>query len=379
MSAIQRVRDLPRRLGRFVPRSQNQFEYLLKRLWIRVRVVMRLVAKEAEWKVPFRERHPRWWRHGFLSRSAIVYDLEHNDPGLYVSDVQRYLRTRHMVHPRLQDIINNKLSTHLLLQNLAIPTPRLAGVYSRDSVHLYPAETSLDTLNYLSALPEGERLFLKPLGGAEGKNLYSLRRTTEGVRVNGEDLELEEACHRITRANRPLIIEGLVEQHSQQADLFPGTTNTLRLLTMLDLETKEPFLLLAVQRIGSVASGMVDNWTQGGLSARIDLDTGMLGRAARLPQQESKLQWFSEHPDTGASIEGRITPHWSQTVDVVLRAAKAISFLEYVGWDVIVGPDGPVVLEANINSGMNVLQVHQPLLADPRAAAYLTARRAVRR
>ena len=378
MSVIDRIQAVPRRVTRFIPRSQNQFEYLLKRLWIRVRVVMRLVAKEAEWKVPFRERHPRWWRHGFLSRSAIVYDLEHNDPSLYVSDVQRYLRTRHMVHPRLQDIINNKLSTHLLLQNLAIPTPRLAGVYSRGSVHLYPAETRLDALEYFVQLAEGERLFFKPLGGAEGKNLYSVRRTAEGVRVNGEDLELDEACRRITTANRPLIIEGLVEQHAQQAELFPGTTNTLRLLTMLDLETKEPFILLAVQRIGSVASGMVDNWTQGGLSAPIDLETGVLGKAARLPQEESKLQWFSQHPDTGAPIEGRATPHWPEIVDVVHRAAKAISFLEYVGWDVIVGPDGPVVLEANINSGMNVLQVHQPLLADPRAQSYLTSRRVLR-
>jgi hypothetical protein len=378
MTAIERARSLPRRLGRYVPRSQNQFEYLLKRLWIRVRVVMRLVAKEAEWKVPFRQRHPRWWRHGFLSRSAIVYDLERNDPSLYVSDVQRYLRTRHMVHPRLQDIINNKLSTHLLLQNLAIPTPRLAGVYSRGSVHLYPTETRLETIDFLVQLPVGERLFFKPLGGAEGKNLYSVRRTSEGLRVNGREVSLDEGCQSITRANRPLIIEGLVEQHAQQSDLFPETTNTLRLLTMLDLASKEPFILIAVQRIGSVASGLVDNWTQGGLSARVDLDSGRLGPAARLPQQESRLQWLATHPDTGTAIEGQVVPFWAETIEVVLRAAKAISFLEYVGWDIIVGPDGPVVLEANINSGMNVLQVHQPLLADPRAQAYLSSRRVLR-
>lgn len=366
-----------RRVTRYIPRTQGQFEYLLRRLWIRWRVAMRLTEKEAEWRVPWRDRQPRWWRQGFLSRSAIVYDLEHNDPDLYVSDVRRYLRTRHMVHPRLQDLINNKLSTHLLLQNLAIPTPHLAGVYSRGAVHLYPTERQLEVRDYLAELTDGQHVFFKPLSGAEGKNLYSTRRTATGIRVNGEDIDLDEAVARITAANRPLVVEDLVPQHEQQRELYPETTNTLRLLTVLDLDTHEPFLVVAVQRIGSVASGSVDNWTQGGLSARIDVDTGRLGKATRLPSTTS-LEWFEAHPDTGVTIEGRAVPYWAEVKDVVLRAARAISFLEYVGWDIIVGPDGPVVLEANINSGMNVLQVHQPLLADRRTRAYLEARGVLR-
>jgi len=361
------------RLSRYVPRSYGQFEYLLKRAWVRWHVFSRLISKEAEWKVPWRLRRPRWWRHGFLSRSAVVYQLDRNDHRLYVSDYRRYLRTRHMVHPRLQEIINNKLSTHLLLQNLAIPTPPLFGVYYRDSVHLYPSEERLGVPEYLAQLPVGERVFMKPLGGAEGKSLYSLHRSHEGVKVNGEVRSVDEAARSIMRPNRPLIIEDLVEQHPSQAELYPETTNTLRVLTMPDLETEEPFILMAVQRIGAASSGNVDNWTQGGLSAQIDLETGELSKAARLPES-LRLEWFSHHPDSGARIEGRAVPHWEEVKDVVLRAARAISFLEYVGWDIIVGPDGPVVLEANINSGMNVLQVHQPLLADPRARAYFDAR-----
>lgn len=366
-----------RRVTRYVPRSLGQFEYLLRRLWIRWRVAVRLTAKEVEWQVPLRDRQPRWWRQGFLSRSAIVYDLDHNDPALYVSDVRRYLRTRHMVHPRLQDLIDNKLSTHLLLQNLAIPTPRLAGVYARGGVHLYPTETRLPVAEFLAGLAVGEHLFFKPLSGAEGKQLYSVRRTPQGVRLNGADTTVVEAAARLSGRNRPLVVEELVVQHEWQRELYVETTNTLRLLTMLDLATHEPFLVVAVQRIGSAASGAVDNWTQGGLSARIDLATGMLGKATRLPAGTT-LEWFSAHPDTGVVIEGRQVPYWEQVREVVLRAARAISFLEYVGWDVIVGPDGPVVLEANINSGMNVLQVHQPLLADPRARAYLEDRGVIR-
>lgn len=378
MTAVAPTSRRRRKITRYIPRNLGQFEYLLKRLWIRWHVLSRLVAKEAEWRVPFRQRKVRWWAKGFLSRSAIVYELDRNDPRLYISDWRRYLRTRHMVHARLQDIINNKLATHLLLQNLAIPTPRLAGVYSRGGVHLYPGEERYEVAEYIERLSPGTRLFWKPLGGAEGKQLYSMHRTADGLRVNGEQVTIALAERMIAGANRPLIIEDLVEQHEEQRRLYPETTNTLRLLTMLDLDTHEPFIVLAVQRIGSVASGNVDNWTQGGLSARVELETGALGRAARLPQS-LELEWFSTHPDSGARIEGRIVPHWSQVKDVVLRAARAISFLEYVGWDVIVGQDGPVLLEANINSGMNVLQVHQPLLSDPRVRRYFAARDVIRR
>jgi hypothetical protein len=122
-----------------------------------------------------------------------------------------------------------------------------------------------------------------------------------------------------------------------------------------------------------MGSGPVDNWTQGGLSARVDLDTGRLSRATRLPSGK-KLEWFSTHPDTGSVIEGALVPHWPEIVETVIHAAHVLSFMEYVGWDIIVTPNGPVVLEANINSGMNVLQVHQPLLEDARARAYFVKR-----
>ena len=67
-------------------------------------------------------------------------------------------------------------------------------------------------------------------------------------------------------------------------------------------------------------------------------------------------------------------PFWEETRQLVLDASSRLKFMEYVGWDIIISPTGPVILEANINSGMNVLQVHGPLLADPRAKAYYAKR-----
>jgi hypothetical protein len=344
-----------------------------RRLWIRAKVLRRLAEKEAEWKAPLRYRRPRWWWHGFLSRSSILYDLDHNDPGAYITDLQRYFSTRRMVHPRLQEVINNKLTTHLLLQALGVRTPELLGLYWRGGVHRFPHEQRDPLVEFLGSLADGQRVFFKPLSGAEGKNLFSVRRTGDGYRVNGSQVALATVRAAIEAPKRPLVVEAGVEQHPTQRALFAETTNTLRLLTMLDMRDRSPFIVVAVQRIGAHRSGAVDNWTQGGLSARVDLETGVLGKATRLPDGD-RLEWFERHPDTGAPIEGSVVPYWDEVVATVLQAARSISFLEYVGWDVIVTADGPVVLEANINSGMNVLQVHQPLLADPRARAYMEKR-----
>jgi hypothetical protein len=373
MTLIRRLVRRLRAAGRKVRAVASRVARAFRRTGIRVKAYKRLVEKEAEWEIPFRQRQPRWWRHGFLSRSAVLYDLDHNDPADYISDAQRYIGTRRMVHPRLQDVINNKLTTHLLLDRLDVQTAALEGVYWRGGVHLFPGEDRKALAEYLTGLPVGKRVFFKPLGGAEGKGLFSMRRTPDGFRLNGADVRLAAARAAIELDKRPMIVEAGVEQHAAQRALFPETTNTIRLLTMLDMADRSPFIVLAVQRIGATSSGPVDNWSQGGLSARVDLDTGRLGKATRLPERDG-LQWFSTHPDTGAPIEGQQVPHWEVLKETVLRAARAISFLEYVGWDIIVTEDGPVVLEANINSGMNVLQVHKPLLADPRARAYLAKR-----
>lgn len=344
-----------------------------RRLRLLLRAVKRLVEKELEWKAPWRYRQPRWWRHGFLSRSAILYDLENNVASEYISDLQRYFSTRRMVHPRLQDVINNKLTTHLLLDALDVRTADLLGVYWRGAVHRFPKEDREPLADFLRALPDGQRVFFKPLSGAEGKNLFSVRRVGDHFRMNGRDADLPTVRFTIEAPKRPLVVEAGVEQHPAQRALFPETTNTVRLLTMLDMRDRSPFIVVAAQRIGAQRSGPVDNWTQGGLSARVDLKTGALGKATRLPERDH-LEWFDRHPDTGAQIEGVVVPHWEEIVDTILRAAREISFLEYVGWDIIVAPDGPIVLEANINSGMNVLQVHKPLLSDRRARAYMEKR-----
>jgi hypothetical protein len=340
---------------------------------LRLEGIRKLAAKEREWRVPFRMRRPRWWLDGFLSRSAVLYQLDARGPDGYVSDLQRVYRTKRMVHPRLQEVINNKLTTHLLLGAMDIPSAKLLGVVWRGAVHRFPSDERVPLADYLRKLEPDRSVFFKLIAGAEGKSIFSVTRVNEDTwRIGGQEHLLDGAVDALTE-RRPMIVEEGLEQHAGLQALYPDAVNTIRVLTMLDTRNHQPFIVRAVQRIGTARSGSVDNWSRGGLSAQIDLDTGRLGPASRLPG-DTRLEWFDTHPDTGAPITGTETPMWAQVRDLVLHSASVLSFLEYIGWDIVVTPDGPVVLEANINTGMNVLQVHGPLLDDPRVRAYYSER-----
>jgi hypothetical protein len=141
--------------------------------------------------------------------------------------------------------------------------------------------------------------------------------------------------------------------------------------------TPAPFIARAVQRIGTVDTVPTDNWSGGGISAPVDLATGTLGEGRMHPLKappERRAQRFTRHPDSGAVIAGAVLPGWERVREVVLRAAASVPFNRMAGWEVLVDATGePVILEANGNSDVNLLQVHGGLLAEPRIRQFYHA------
>jgi hypothetical protein len=53
------------------------------------------------------------------------------------------------------------------------------------------------------------------------------------------------------------------------------------------------------------------------------------------------------HPDTGERIAGRTLPCWDETCRLALAAHEEFGDFPTVGWDVVLAPDGPRLLEFN--------------------------------
>ena len=67
-------------------------------------------------------------------------------------------------------------------------------------------------------------------------------------------------------------------------------------------------------------------------------------------------------------------PIWQATIELCRRAARLFPGVRSIGWDLVVSPDGPVLLEANENWDLIMVQVHTDgLLAQPGMRDDLTA------
>jgi hypothetical protein len=343
--------------------------------------VLRLIVHEeaaavTRFRMPLRRR--LWlWRHGFLSQADVIYGITEDNHHLYLSSYQRDLTQ--WINGRWGSALENKLLFHHLLDGFP---ERRSIVYGHlKNGRFTPVDTNADSSaatmtdtddaaeRVIHRLKTDGRLVLKPTYGTIGKRILVCSWTGEDYRVNGEE-KTEAAFRALLPGLDDYLVCGFVEQAPYAADLYPDSPNTLRILTMIDPETGEPFIPAAAHRIGTNLSAPLDNWSRGGLSADVDLATGELGPGIQYPYDGS-LERHPTHPNTGARIEGAAVPGWQAIREGILDIAAACSQIPYVGWDLIVTDEGEFrVIEGNNCSGVRVFQVHHPLLADSRARRF---------
>lgn len=145
------------------------------------------------------------------------------------------------------------------------------------------------------------------------------------------------------------IVQRFLENHSDIARVSNGALASLRIVTGMDRRGHAEFVtsLLALPHGDGETSG-------NGILCCIDRASGKIRHAASVNGEEVKI-----HPDTGAPIVGITLPYWHESVDLVLRThAIAFSRFAFLGWDVALTADGPLLLETN--SGWGAL-FHQML------------------
>ncbi|WP_339104331.1 sugar-transfer associated ATP-grasp domain-containing protein [Haloterrigena salinisoli] len=377
----------------------------VRTLYHTARAVQELVATERESDVSRSLRRRLWlWRRGFVSRSDAVYDLDPETYRDYVSDYERFVRTKR-INGTWSVALSNKLLFHRLMQPFDDERMTVYGLIRDGTYHpiddrrdrrevtdggpaasgpigtggppseppqssAHPRETGNAAQRVIDRLEVEDRLVLKWVRGGGGNNVLLCSRTGDGYRVNG-DRYPESAFRSLVADLDEYLVCEFVDQGPFPTALYPATPNTIRLITMYDDELGEPFVAAAIQRIGTTDSAPLDNFTQGGLSAAIDLETGELGPGARPPDGDG-VEWHSTHPDTKMAVEGERIPGWQRIRATVLEMADACPFVPYVGWDVIVTDDdgGFTVIEANSYPGLKSIQVHEPLLADDRVRRF---------
>ncbi|MSS44355.1 hypothetical protein FYJ27_11655 [Anaerosalibacter bizertensis] len=341
-----------------------------KYLLFRSKVAILVEDMQSNIKVPFRIRI-KCISKGFLSRSYFLYDLKNNNYKDYISDYERK-KTR-FINGDNAVILNNKI----IFDNMTngyIKTPAIYSVILDGKIYPYTNKTNESLIcsseELIAYIKNKGKVVLKPYINSDGgSGIYICKYLNGNIYFNDTIFKEENIKSLIDSLNKYIVTE-YIEQHEYSAKIFRESVNTIRIITMEDPYTQEIFIPIAVHRFGTSEAGNVDNWNKGGLSAEVDIDTGILGKATRKPMK-NEMEWYSNHPDTGEQIEGVKIPKWELIVKKILSLAKGMPFLKYVGWDVVVTKDGNIlIIEANNCSGVNVLQVHRPLLTDSRVEKF---------
>ena len=158
--------------------------------------------------------------------------------------------------------------------------------------------------------------------------------------------------------NKLFLIEEPINQHEDMLRLNSSSVNTIRLVTVMNDKDEVSFMASFV-RIGN-GINVVDNFNSGGMTAKVDIDTGRIIEDAI----NKEGQIFKEHPLTKTKIEGFMIPCFDKAKEMVVEACKLSKYIRYIGWDVAITKDGPILVEGNQFPGHDIYQVAEKIGKD---------------
>ena len=183
---------------------------------------------------------------------------------------------------------------------------------------------------------------VKPVDGEGGKGVEKIEYTSDDA--------CEELYNKLINNNQT-IVEQCITQNKELNNLYSKSVNSLRMFTFY--KDGESHFLQAILKIGN--GGVVDNFSSGGMYTYLD-ENGVVYVEAidRLDNI------YNEHPISKCPIVGFKVPMFKEAVELVKEAAKVVPEIGYVGWDVAIGENEPIMIEGNCYPG--VFQV-KPSLA----------------
>ncbi|WP_040164318.1 sugar-transfer associated ATP-grasp domain-containing protein [Microbacterium gorillae] len=141
-----------------------------------------------------------------------------------------------------------------------------------------------------------------------------------------------------------LLVEEQIVQHPYLAEYCAGTVNTTRITSFFDGE--KVHLLVRVQKFGR--GSVSDQFSWGGFFTMLDENGHSVGRG----HQGKNDTFYEVHPESKKSIVDFQVPLWDQVVALIDEVARVIPEVPYIGWDVAVGPNGPLLIEGNWIPGL---------------------------
>lgn len=241
------------------------------------------------------------------------------------------------------ELVENKLLFEELLVKNNVPTPKIffhnsknRFNYKGEIIEIVSKNEFFDFLEKVFNKEKTTLIFCKPIDGIMGKNIFVIDKNTyQKIDEKLINLILTEA----------FIFQELILQHEDLKKINHSSINTLRVVTYKN-EDNESEVISAFIRIGRKGA-IIDNAHAGGISVPITKATGRM-QAEGLQLIDNGGGVFYKHPDTKIVFENLQIPHYNEVEKIAMKASTLFKF-PFLGWDIAITPNGPVIIEANHN------------------------------
>lgn len=206
--------------------------------------------------------------------------------------------------------------------------------------------TTTDFDTFRSKFKDVQRIIYKPLGGNKGFGIKAFD-------INADNIE---AVYRELYDMPDGVVEEFVRQHPEMNKLTAASVNTVRVVTVsskdspINAEGDYFEIAYAALKIGG-GNSIVDNFSRGGMTAAIDLETGtVISEGIDVDRHMN-----AKHPVTGTDILGFKIPYFEQLLAMVREASDKSKMFGYFGWDIAISEAGPSLIEVNLIPGASLL------------------------
>lgn len=148
--------------------------------------------------------------------------------------------------------------------------------------------------------------------------------------------------------NKQYLVENAIIQNDVLNKINPHAVNNVRYATVV--KDGEVFIETSTLRLNTGDDPVISSMD---VMVNVDEEGNLISDAYD--------EWFDTyvtHPDTGTVIKGMKLPFIPEAREMVKKAALLVPEVRYIGWDVAITQDGPVLIEGNFYPSYGLTQYY---------------------
>lgn len=205
-------------------------------------------------------------------------------------------------------------------------------------------------------------LFIKPVDGQKGENVFCVELVDGEVYVDGVHSTMSDVESLVKEVSKShdLLFQMKIVQHPDIAAFHKESVNTLRVVTINHLHSPKPedvILVGAELRVGC-GENRTDNVSAGGVKIGVRAD-GTLAEYGFFDKEHGTKT--AAHPDTGITFEGYPLPYYDEAIRLCKEFHSKLKSVHLIGWDIALTAEGPLFVEGNESCGTDFQVMFGPM------------------